>query len=553
MKIARREWFTALAIAFGVTVLMQIPYALGYALARPGTEYTGLMINVEDGSYLSAIGQGINGAWLYRLPFTTEEHAPAFIQVFYLFLGHVARALDLSAVAMWHAARAFAAFLLFVTLYGFIAMFIDSASQRLVGYGLAIASAGYAYLGLLPFDSPNAWDALPVELRIPEAHIFYSALTYPHFSISIVLVLVTFGLIQSALKSPPPNQRQWIGALGAGICNLLLGIVYPFLIYLMVAVSGVYYLFLVWRARKILWREALLVVVAFAIPAPLFLYYLFALTTNPVLQQWNMQAATISPSPMHFILTYATLLPFALLTLRILRRFHETRQRDLVWLWVWIGVVAVLLYTPISQQRRFVEGVQVPLAILATLGLFDVVLPWLARTRVFAALSQRPNYSVAGLRRLSIVAVILLASLSSFYIWLSSVALLGFVQPYPLFRPSTELQALDWLRANTTSNEIVFSSYWTGSFIPARAGNRVFVGQRYETIRFDEKRAAAEKFFDAAADEAWRIALLREYRIAYVFWGPGERNLGAFAPDRVDYLERVYVNAQVQIFRVRLR
>jgi len=194
----------------------------------------------------------------------------------------------------------------------------------------------------------------------------------------------------------------------------------------------------------------------------------------------------------------------------------------------------------------------VPLAILAALGLCDVALPWLARTRVFVALSQRPNYSVEGLQRLIVVCFITLTSLSSFYVWISSVALLGFVQPYPLFRPTTELQAMDWLRANTLPADVVLSSYWTGSFIPARAGNTVFVGQRYETIRFDEKRAASEKCFDAATDDAWRVALLREYRIGYLFWGKGERDLGAFDPERATYLRRVFANEQARVYRVQM-
>jgi len=97
----------------------------------------------------------------------------------------------------------------------------------------------------------------------------------------------------------------------------------------------------------------------------------------------------------------------------------------------------------------------------------------------------------------------------------------------------------------------VLSSYWTGSFIPARAGNIVFVGQRYETVHFDEKRTAAVKFFDAATDDAWRVALLREYRIAYVFWGKAERDLGAFDPERASYLQRVFANDEARIYRVR--
>ncbi|MCX7841040.1 MAG: hypothetical protein N2559_16515, partial [Anaerolineae bacterium] len=345
------------------------------------------------------------------------------------------------------------------------------------------------------------------------------------------------------------SPMRFYTALGAGVGNLLIGIVYPFLMYLMIAVTGVYFVFLMWQRRKILWRALIGLGIAFAIPAPLFVYYQIVLVTNPVFRQWNTQATTLSPHPIHFVLTYTPLLVFAVLTWRL----DPTRRRALVFLWIWVIVVALLLYAPITQQRRFVEGVQVPLAILAAVGLCEVVLPRLTRTRVFVALSQRPDYSMAGLQCLTIVFIIALASIASLYIWISSVVLLGFVQPYPLFRPTLELQAMDWLRANTNSNDAVLSSYWTGSFIPARAGNRVFVGHLYETIHFDEKRAATEKFFDAATDDVSRLTLLRDYGIAYVFWGRAERDLGAFDPERAPYLERVFANEEARIYRVRVQ
>ncbi|MBI5029618.1 MAG: hypothetical protein HZB51_03770 [Chloroflexi bacterium] len=550
-SISKREWAMAVGIALIVVILCQIPYVLGYVLAPKGIEFTGLMINVEDGSYLSAIGQGMKGAWLYHLPFTTEEHAPVLIEGFYLWLGHLARLFNLSAVTMWHLARGIADLILCVALFGFIAQFLDSTRQRIVAYLLAIFGAGYD-LWRLPFDTPDVFEAVPIELRIPEAHLFYSALTYPHFAISVALLLMTFYFILQLFNSANQRVRPWCYAIGAGLGNLLLGFVYPFLIYLIVAVTGIYYMFLTWRERRILLRQTVLLFVAFAIPAPLFLYYQLVLMTQPIFRNWNQQATTVSPHPIHFVLAYLLYLLFAIPTLKLFNRFSETQKRWLSFLWVWVGAVAILLYTPISQQRRFVEGVQVPLAILAVLGLEQIVYPWLDE-HVFVKLSQRPHYTIAGLRRLVVVVIILVASISSAYVWISSVVLLGFGQPYPLFRPTTELQAMDWLRANTLPTDNIFSSYWSGSFIPARSGNTVFVGQRYETLRFEEKRKASEDFWDNKTDDAWRYDLLRSYRIGYVFWGRGERDLGDFDPEHTNYLEQVFSNATTRIYRVRIQ
>ncbi len=51
--------------------------------------------------------------------------------------------------------------------------------------------------------------------------------------------------------------------------------------------------------------------------------------------------------------------------------------------WTWILVCAALLYFPINMQRRFVEGLQVPLSIVAAVGLVRVALPRLQQTRAF--------------------------------------------------------------------------------------------------------------------------------------------------------------------------
>lgn len=562
-RASRREWTIAIVVALAVAALLQVPYALGYILARPDTQFTGLMVNVEDGSYLSAIGQGMDGAWLYRIPFTTEEQSPALIEEFYLALGHAARALGLTAEDMWHVARIACDVILFISTFGFVSLFLASPLQRFVAYLLAILGAGVD-LSRFQFDWLSSIEAVPTDLHLPEAHLFFSALTYPHFALSIALVLITFSLLLRALGAlgPPPAQdrdlelRLWFRplalAVAAGIGNLMLAVVFPFLSYLMAAVAVLYSLALVWWEPRRIARSGAVLAVSFGLPAPLLFYYQLALAGNPVLSAWNAQATTLSPNPVHYVLTYIWVLPFAFAGIAAVRTMEPRRRRIVAFLWTWVGAVAVLLYTPVTQQRRFVEGVQVPLAILATIGMFEVVLPALARTRVFVALSRRRGYSADGLNRMILVGWITLSSLTSAYLWVSGVALLGWLQPYPLFRPIGEIQAMDWLRGGAAAGETVLSSYWTGSYLPSRSGDSVFIGGRYETLQFDVKRAESERFFDPVTDDAWRQALLRDNRIGYVFFGRGERDLGSYDPSHSPFLKLVFRNSDASLYRVEL-
>jgi hypothetical protein len=536
ITITRREWIIALIIAFIATALMQTPYVLGYVFAYPKTEFTGLLISLADTSYLAIIRQGFDGAWLYHIQFTPEAHDPAFLYGFYLGLGHLARFLDLSNVAMWHVARVISALLVFVTSFGFIALFLEDPFQRRVAYLLAVFGAGFDWM-IFPFEQIESGNGAPVDFRMPEAHLFFSALAYPHFSIGIALLLISFWLMLLAMV-----RGKWVYAVAAGIANLLLGIVYPFLIFLVIAVLGAYWIYSSWRARKILWYVGQAIAVALLIPAPLFIYYESVLLTNPVFRTWNAQAVTPSPNPLHYLLTYGAMLALGWATLKNFERFAL--------LWLWVGSAALLLYAPLSAQRRFVEGLQVPLAILATAGLFQFLLPRLERTRALRALIARPNYNVERMRFLLISVFLVLMSTANMLILQRLIVRAMIEQPDPLFRPILEMQAMDWLHDHTSHSDTVLASYPTASYIPARSGNAVFVGQMYETSQFEDKLALAGRFFDVNSSDAFRRDLLERYGIAYIFWGPRERALGAFDPTHAKYLGQVYSNEVVSIYCV---
>ncbi|NJN97839.1 MAG: hypothetical protein HC875_29050 [Anaerolineales bacterium] len=126
--------------------------------------------------------------------------------------------------------------------------------------------------------------------------------------------------------------------------------------------------------------------------------------------------------------------------------------------------------------------------------------------------------------------------------------MVGLRQP-PIFHPASQLEALHWLD-QTASGEVVLAVYATGNVLPAYANVRAFVGHGPETLHSDEKRAQAQQFFAAATTDVWRTALLREYRVRYIYYGPNEKAAGNFAPDRASYLKEIYQNGEVQIFEV---
>ncbi len=546
----RREWIMALVIALVATGIMQVPYLLGYALARPGTEFTGILINVEDYSYQEIMLQGYDGAWQFHIQYTSEEHTPAFLYVPYLALGHLARLLGMSVVGMWHLSRIVASLALVLAAFAFIAAFLRDRTERWVAFFLAIFGAGFDW-SLFPWETFNIVGGAPIEFRMPEAHLFFSALTYPHFSLGVVLMLAAFHFSLRAF-----DQSDWRFALGAGGANALLVLTYPFLIFLVGSVLGVYWLVLSWSARRILWHEAVMLVIAFAVPAPLVAYYAYVLQVNDVFRAWNSQVATLSPGPLHYALAYGIMIVLGIIGWRfgpIAKQGNEGREPTLVGrvvlLWVWVVVVIALLYAPLNMQRRFVEGVQVPLAILASIGLVRVVIPWVRQTRRFGRIARWRHYTLDGLAHLSIVVFLLLMSASNLVIVTKLSLQSAVVQTEAFFRTHAEVQAVDWLRAHVSKSDVVLADYWTAGLIPARAGTAVFVGQRYETIGFDQKLEQVALFYGNSVNDGWRCDLLNRYRVRYVWWGPREQRLGAFDPASASYLSQVYSDSGVALFK----
>jgi hypothetical protein len=223
-------------------------------------------------------------------------------------------------------------------------------------------------------------------------------------------------------------------------------------------------------------------------------------------------------------------------------------KREGLLLVAWAVIIPPLLYLPVNPQRRFVEGLHIPLSILATIGVYRYLLPRVESSGLWAQITLHERYEPRSLRRFVLVAIFLLTVPSNLYI-LASLGITAIQHPYPFYHERAEVEAVTWLAAHTSSDDTVFTTYWTGSYIAARAGNRVFLGHWAETTNYAQKMEEAKAFFGPASDE-WRKELLREYNVSYLFYGPRERALPGFEPAGKPYLVESYSNRLVTIYRV---
>lgn len=533
--LLRQEAVAAFLFALILVTVTLIPDLLGFAFARPGTVFMETLMNPEDtNSYLAKMQQGYEGFWLYTIPFTSKPHSAEFLGGFYILLGQAARPLGFSILQMWYVARVVSALCMFLIAWSFIRSFLPDVRTRWIAYFLALTGSGLGW-ALFAVGQSYWLGDFPVDFKMAEAHLFFTALAFPHFAAGVCLIIGSLWLSFQALV----NERTRY-ALVAGAVNLALAVVYPFLIYLIAAVLILYWLNLCLESKRIRWRSAMDAAASLAIPMPLLVYYFVVLRTNPVFQAWDAQAVTLSPNPLQYLVAYGVMMLLAVPTLV---------NREMRPLWLWVLAVCLLVYAPLNPQRRFVEGVQVPLSILAAAGLVSYYLPRLRSSGPFKRLATLPRYSEVGLERFVVLGVLLLLSVSNVYVLMSMSFTAAVQQPYPFFRPQAEVEAVDWAGANLPSGSIILSAYETGSLIPTRSGLRTVIGHWAETIDFERTYDSVSTYFAGKMTESQRSDLLRKERVSYVFFGPRERSLGDFHPDTDPRMTPVYDNSEVTIFR----
>ncbi len=526
-SVTRREWRWVALMSLAALAVVSLPYLVGWLAQTPEWVFGGCIFLEDDCySYLAKMRQGAEGAWLFHIAYTSEPHPGAFFFPFHLLLGKVATLLiggDLTARMVWvyHGSRLVFGLGLLLTVYRFLAVFTEKLEVRRLGWLMVAFGGGLGWL-LVTFGKSNWLGNPPLDFYLPEGFAFLVLLGFPHLAAAQSLLLWGFLFLLRAWKENPTSKsgsmfdvsRFTSHATSSGVCWLLMGLIVPFYVAVAWAVTGAAWLALALRRKSVPWREGVLAGVAALVSVPVVAYSAWVFTHDRVYATWAAQNLILSPHPLHYLVAYGAPLLLATFAVR-----ESWRDDGPTWLpLTWVIVVPVLVYLPFNLQRRLVEGVQVPLNLLAAWG---AVRLW-------------------RLRRRWLVIALLVTMLPTSLILLVGSSGWMFARPSPIFRDSAEVVALDWLAERVASDDVVLTTYDTGTYLPVRTGARAFQGHGLETVDASEKQALVARFFDLGTDNAWRRDLLIQYGVDYVFWGPEERRLGDFDPRDAPYLRTVY-------------
>lgn len=543
MRAPRHVW----AIATLVPAATLLLYVAGARLTPPGKSFLWMhALNTGDTyAYLAWAEQARDGHALFRVPFTEEPCRRLLFHPLFLAIGAAARALALPSIALYHAARVALGALLLLALHRFFARRLRAggAPPGAATFALLYAALGSG-LGWL-FARPDLPALrLPVDLWMPEAVLFLTILESPLFIGGLLLgVLVLEGLL------PADGEPRFAGARGGALLVLLvvlLGFTHPFELVTIAATLAV--AAALGSALRVplprgFARSAALFAVGVAIA---FAYVRFVLGGDPVFARWLAVVRSPSPPPAAYLAAFAPQIALALFALpRVLARRAPS---DLLLL-AWPVAAALLLYSPLAQQRRFVAGAQIPLTALAVEGLLvglpdalrrgrAVVSRWRGRALVSrrdalprealaapgpGALPSEPVAAPTGRpARVALLAAFLALSFATNAVVLRADVAHFRLGEYPLYLERDLLAAIAAFRDRSGDDALLLASPEVAHFVPALAGRRVFGGHADMTVDAARKADEARRFFGSASAPGGRRALLARAGVTHVLLSPYE-------------------------------
>ncbi len=491
-----RRWYGGLTLA--VLLVAVFPYAALWLKGGENFVFSGLLYLPYDGyTYLAKMREGWMGAWRFTLAYTPHPGRGAYLYLFHIALGHLARFVGLSLPLTYNLARLVgdaAAVWALGRFFG--ALFPQDAFTRRFAWVVSLFGLGMGWAVL-----PWAQAVLPMDFWVSEVYPLLTMLTNAHFpwALACMVALLT------------PGKTTWkhaVAALGLALLSpfglVLTGLILAFrFAWLYTAdflpVAGERW----WDVRRFpaevretFWRG---VAVGMG-GTPYTAYTYWATHRDPVLAGWTAQNST--PLLPWWNMLFA-LLPWALLALSVWRKPHPARRL----LVLWVAASLLLAVMPTALQRRFLMGVFVPLVGLAAIGWGEVF-----RKHLWGKLV--PLLAVP-----SVVLVVGVPPVTYQPVTPEGGVLL-------LYLTRGEADAMAWLREHTPPEAVVLAAPDTGAIIPAWSGRRVLYGHPMETLDGPRYRELVGDFFRRClkGDAAWKF--LHDEGVNYIFLGPRERALG---------------------------
>jgi len=517
-------------------IISTAPVVYGWLATPAGKVFTGMhFVSADDWFvYYSYIGQAQQGRILFADLFAPLAHLP-MLQPLWLVVGWLGWPLHLPAWATLNLGRVILIPLFFVMAYLFIAYLFKSEKVKQVALWLLAFSSGCGWLMIYrlvqnPLNASQGQFQWPMDLWVPDINTYYTLHTSPHFIAATILLLIIF--LATLLFTDRP--RYYLAVI-AGLAALSLFSFHPFQVIKVYVILALFFIVWWFKLRQIVWSQVFFGLVVFILSLPVSLYYLWLfrvdwLTTQRTLQNFN------PTTPIYLtIISFGWLLVFALIGVYFLLKRWKKITADELFLIVWLIVQLLLLYLPVSYQRRLGLGVHFPLvmlAVIAGVNFYQCYIVWFKKHLV------------------SIITISFLLFLPSTFFVIAADLMVFSQQRELSYLTKDAYQTFIWLKQNTPATSIIFSDVKTGNVLPAYALRTSYVGHPVESPFYNQRKLEPAWFFSQNRLAEEEINFLQQRRINYLFYGPREQLLGDYRPATKNYLRNVYQNQSVVIYQV---
>lgn len=544
----RREWFYVGIVIVVVLAITSIPYLYAYRGAPADRHFMGVVINIPDHfQYFSWLHES-RDKFLVPNQLTPEYSTPLLFNFLWWTLGRIQVVTGIEYRTLYQITRLLAGAFVIAATYFFCGLVFSNRTKRWTAFLVGVLGAGVGWLLVAEKFIRRLPDInSPFAIYASEPNTFFNILGFPHFAIAAGLIAVIMGLVLLGQRSQQ-MRYAWLAA----VVSLLLSVQHAYDMFIIYPVIGLYAVFIWLRDRKFpmyLFKMGVIVVLISMWPA---LQAFYITTADPVwkgvLAQFdNAGAWTPPPYLLPILMGIGWLLAIWALDIRT-----PWKDRDDTHLFIvaWFLAHFVLIYVPLNFQIHLLSGWQVVIGILATIGLYTRVLPWLQRWFKGRSREQLVRYASVGL--------ILVVIPTNVYIlawrfqdmkqaW-SNVEARAPENRY--FIRSGEFEALQYLATQVKGDDVVFANLSIGEFVPALTGARAFWGHWAQTLDFYGKGGIVQAFYSTVATDEQRQEALKQYGVTYVFYSDEEKALGDYDPSTAPFLQSVYDQDGVTIFKV---
>ncbi|MBI3384751.1 hypothetical protein HY030_00990 [Candidatus Gottesmanbacteria bacterium] len=507
-------------LAIAVYLISSIGLLYGYLHTPSGMIFLGGHLPNSGEILNMVLPQLREGHLLIKNLFTSEPQPRIFFAPSYLPMALLGQILPVNNFLLVQLGRFFYTILFFIIAFKFFKLL--KLKNIFWAFLLLGFSSGFGLF--LKWGIPNSAD-----LWIPEINTFHSLLFSPNIIFSQILMMLS---LMTFFKGY--TLQKWKYFLLSGAFATLLAFEHQFDA-VTVLLTILIFLLLTETKFKIWLKKIFSLWSIFFGPILVFGLYYFLIKQNWSSLIWTNQNHLYSPPLLSYISGFGLIGIGAFLAI-IKSKNKKNSSYHLIL--SWLIAVIIVIYSPLPFQRRFGEGMHIPLVILSSYYLWELV----------QKLKKIPF-------RLGLFFLLLFSAATNFYLlYLDIKAYQLSPNESPFYIYQEDLTALSWLRNNSSDKDVILADGLYSPLIPGLIGRTVYFGHSVGTaltIDPEKKTEQAKNFFFYDSDEK-RQKFLENNKITFFFLGKKAAAAEDFSLwEGKDYFRKVFERQDVKVFKVK--